>query len=96
MATTMEIYMKKALINSKSQKGSRPTKYKIKARWDVLQENKPSIEQFIRITNFITKFYDGFDEEKADAFMKDLHIIMMTEPNILMHSYEYYLKIFKI
>jgi len=95
MATTMEIYMKKAL-DSKSRKGSRPTKYKIKARWDVLQENKPSIKQFIRITNFITKFYDGFDEEKADAFMKDLQIIMMTEPNILMHSYEYYLKIFKI
>jgi len=95
MATKMEIYLKKAL-DLKSQKGSRPTKYKIKARWDVLQEDKPSIEQYVRITNFITKFYDGFDEEKADAFIKDLHIIMMTEPNILMHSYEYYLKIFKI
>ena len=44
MATKMEIYLKKAL-DLKSQKGSRPTKYKIKARWDVLQENNISVLQ---------------------------------------------------
>jgi hypothetical protein len=95
MATTMEIYLKKAL-DSKTRKGIRPTKYKIKARWDVLQENKPSIEQYVRITQFITNFYDGFNEEKADVFMYHLHNIMMMEPHALMHSYEHYLKIFKI
>jgi hypothetical protein len=95
MATTMQTYLKKAL-DSKTRKGIRPTKYKIKARWDVLQENKPSIEQYVRITKFITDFYDGFDEKQADAFMHDLHNIMMTDPSVLMESYEHYLKIFKI
>jgi len=95
MATTMQTYMKKAL-DSSTRKGIRPTKYKIKARWNVLQENKPSIEQYVRITKFITGFYNGFDEKQADAFMYHLHNIMMTDPNVLMRSYEYYLKIFTI
>jgi len=95
MASTLQTYMEKAL-DSKTRKGIRPTKYKIKARWNVLQENKPSIEQYVRITKFITNFYNGFDEKQADAFMYDLHEIMLTEPNVLMHSYEHYLKIFKI
>ena len=95
MATTMQTYMKKAL-DSKTRKGIRPTKFKIKARWNVLEENGPSIEQYVRITKFITGFYNGFDENKADAFMYDLHEIMIAEPNKLMHSYEHYLKIFRI
>ena len=98
MATKMEIYLIKALSSSgrKCYGGIRPTKYKLKARWTVLQEKKPSVNQIVRITNFITKFYDGFDEKKAEMFMEYLKYIMMNDPNVLMESYEYYLKIFKI
>jgi len=94
MEYAMQTFMKTAL-DSTPRTGSKPTKSTMKARWNVLQENMPSIEQYVRITKFITNFYDGFDEKKADAFMYHLHNIMMTDPNVLMQSYEFYLKIFK-
>jgi len=43
----------------------------MKARWDVLRENRPTVEQYVRVTKFLTVVYDGFDEERADEFMKD-------------------------
>jgi len=98
VVTEMETYPKNALkmgVNS-SREGSKPTKSKIKARWEVQRESPPTIEQYVRITKFLTVFYDGFDEERADEFISHLENIMMTDPSPVMKSYEYYLKIFNI
>jgi len=94
-AITMQTYLKTAL-DSTPRTGSKPTKSKMKARWTILRENMPSIEQYVRITKFICNFYDGFDEKRADEFMEDLENIMLTDPGKSMQSHEYYLKIFKI
>jgi len=56
----------------------------------------PSDEQYFRIAAFISNFYGGFDEKEADAFMHDLHNIMLTDPGKSMEDHEYYLEIFKI
>ena len=91
----MQSYLKKAL-ESLQRKGSKPSKSKIKARWTILRDNMPSLEQYERITKFITKFYGGFDGKKAELFMEYLENIMLTDPGKSMKSHEYYLKIFKI
>jgi hypothetical protein len=95
MTTTMRTYMINALA-SKQRKGSNPSKSQIDARFTLLMESMPSDEQYWRIAWFISIFYGGFDEKKADAFIHDLHNIMLTDPGKSMKSFEYYLKIFKI
>jgi hypothetical protein len=95
MATPMRTYMMKALA-SKQRKGSKPSKSQIEARLTILMESMPSDEQYFRIAAFISNFYGGFDEKEADAFMHDLHNIMLTDPGKSMEDHEYYLEIFKI
>jgi hypothetical protein len=94
----MQSYLLTALKSGvkSSRKGSKPSKSKIQARWKELMENPPTNQQYVRITKFLTVFYDGFAEEKADDFIDDLENIMLTDPSPVMKSYEYYLKIFKI
>ena len=86
----MRSYLHTALKSGvkSSRKGNKPTKSKIKARWEVLMENPPTIEQYVRITKSLTVFYDGFKEEWANSFMYDLENIMITDPSPVMKSYE--------
>jgi hypothetical protein len=94
----MQSYLHNALKSGvkSSCKGSKPSKSKIKARWEVQRENPLTYQQYVRIINFITFLYDGFDKEKADEFIYNLENIMLTDHNSVMKSYEYYLKILKI
>ena len=59
-------------------------------------ENPPTQKQYERIVKFLTQFYGGFDEERWDEFIPHVQDIMMTTPNPVMKSFEYYLKIFNI
>ena len=96
-ADEMKMYLASALkLNVASSRGKKPTKATIEKRWKLICEDPPSDLQFEPIWKFLTQLYGGFDEEKIDQFIPNVHSIMLTNPNPVFKPFEYYLKIFNI
>ena len=67
--------------------GIRPSEAKIKERWEKLSKERERERD--RIFDFTTNFYEGYCKE-FQWFLKN---IMVTDPNPVMQSNDYYLKI---
>ena len=71
--------------------GIRPSEAKIKERWEKLSKRSTKERERDRIFDFTTNFYEGYCKE-FQWFLKNIKV---NDPNPVMQSNDYYLKIFE-